>query len=273
MSPENNELQLAEEFVQHTNCNIFLTGKAGTGKTTFLHKIKKQTSKRMVVTAPTGVAAINAGGVTLHSFFQLPFGPFAPGTNPFGHGNQHRVSKEKRNIIKSLDLLVIDEISMVRADLLDLVDTVLQRYRRSDQPFGGVQLLMIGDLHQLSPVVKEADWQMLKQHYDSPYFFSSVALRQSELIPIELKYIYRQTDQTFIQLLNRVRDNKIDQQTLNDLNSRYHADFNPEDDEGYITLATHNSSADSINATKLDGLDGVSRYFSAELDEIGRAHV
>ncbi len=266
MSQENHELQLAEDFVQHTSCNIFLTGKAGTGKTTFLHNIKKQTNKRMVITAPTGVAAINAGGVTLHSFFQLPFGPFAPGSNPFVNGNQHRVSKEKKNIIKSLDLLVIDEISMVRADLLDLVDTVLRRYRRSELPFGGVQLLMIGDLHQLSPVVKDSDWQMLKQHYDSPYFFSSVALGQSELIPIELKHIYRQTDQSFIDLLNRVRDNKIDAQMLGDLNSRYSSGFSPEDDEGYITLSTHNNSADTINSSKLLELSGVTQHFSAELD-------
>lgn len=266
MSRINPELLLAEEFVQDTSCNIFLTGKAGTGKTTFLHNVKKQTGKRLIVTAPTGVAAINAGGVTLHSFFQLPFGPFAPGSNPFTSHNQHRVSKEKKNIIKSLDLLVIDEISMVRADLLDLVDTVLRRYRRSDSPFGGVQLLMIGDLHQLSPVVKDTDWQILKQHYDSPYFFSSVALRQTKLVPIELRHIYRQSDSTFIELLNRVRDNRMDPQTLQQLNTRHIPDFTPEDDEGYITLSTHNSNADAINSSKLQDLKGVSCHFAAELD-------
>lgn len=266
MTIDNPELLIAKEFVEHTSCNIFLTGKAGTGKTTFLQNITKQTNKRLIVTAPTGVAAINAGGVTLHSFFQLPFGPFAPGSNPFTSQNQHRVSKEKKNIIKSLDLLVIDEISMVRADLLDLIDTVLRKYRRFDAPFGGVQLLMIGDLHQLAPVVKDSDWHILKEHYDSPYFFSSTALRQTELVPIELKHIYRQTDSSFINLLNRVRDNKLTPQSLEELNSRHIPGFAPEDHEGYITLSTHNSSADSINESKLQDISGVSRNYNAELD-------
>ena len=198
MNVANPELQLAEAFVEHTNCALFLTGKAGTGKTTFLHAIKRQTHKRLVVAAPTGVAAINAGGVTLHSFFQLPFGPCLPGSEL--HSGQHRVSREKRNLMQSLDLLVIDEISMVRADLLDGVDSVLRRYRRSELPFGGVQVLMIGDLHQLAPVVKEAEWQLLAGHYSSPYFFSSMALSRLELIPIELKHIYRQSDSRFIDL-------------------------------------------------------------------------
>ncbi|WP_419175724.1 helix-turn-helix domain-containing protein [Desulfosediminicola sp.] len=262
----NPELQYAEEFVQHTRCNIFLTGKAGTGKTTFLHKIKEQTEKRLIITAPTGVAAINAGGVTLHSFFQLPFGPYRPGTDPFAQQNKHRMSKEKRNIINSLDLLVIDEISMVRADLLDLVDCVLRKYRRTDAPFGGVQLLMIGDLHQLSPVVKESDWQILGEHYDSPYFFSSQALKQTELIPIELKHIYRQSDTNFIELLNLVRDNKLDSTSLKELNSRHIPDFKPDDSEGYITLSTHNASADTINRAKLDELSGLTGSYDAELD-------
>ena len=147
----NPELQLADEFLQYTNCNIFLTGKAGTGKTTFLKNFRKNSPKRMVVTAPTGVAAINAGGVTLHSFFQMPFGPFVPGSEAVSQSKNRRFNREKINIIKSMDLLVIDEISMVRSDLLDGVNAVLQRYRRSNLPFGGVQLLMIGDLHQLSP--------------------------------------------------------------------------------------------------------------------------
>mgnify|MGYP000070743123 CR=1 FL=1 len=262
----NPELQYAEEFVQHTRCNIFLTGKAGTGKTTFLHKIKEQTEKRLIVTAPTGVAAINAGGVTLHSFFQLPFGPYTPGTDPFAQQNKHRMSKEKRNIISSLDLLVIDEISMVRADLLDLVDCVLRKYRRTEAPFGGVQLLMIGDLHQLSPVVKESDWQILGAHYDSPYFFSSQALRQTELIPIELQHIYRQSDTSFIELLNGVRDNKLNADSLQKLNSRYLPDFKPADSEGYITLSTHNASADAINNSRLAELDGLTGNYQAELD-------
>ncbi len=264
MDIANPELLLADEFVQYTNCHIFLTGKAGTGKTTFLHDLQKKTHKRMVVTAPTGVAAINAGGVTLHSFFQMPFGPFMPGTeNSYG---QHRFSKEKISIIRSLDLLVIDEISMVRADLLDGVDDVLRRYRHSGLPFAGVQLLMIGDLHQLSPVVKEAEWQLLRQHYDSAYFFASRALRQTELIPIELKHIYRQSDARFIELLNRVRDNRLDGSSLQELNSRYIRDFTPGEDEGYITLCTHNSSADAINVSRLDLLPAKAHRFQAEIE-------
>ena len=263
MNIPNPELRLAEEFVQQTNCNIFLTGKAGTGKTTFLHDIAKKTDKRVVVTAPTGVAAINAGGVTLHSFFQLPLGPFVPGGE--AHAGQHRVRREKKNIIRSLDLLIIDEISMVRADLLDGVDSILRRYRRSELPFGGVQLLMIGDLHQLSPVVKKADWQILQQFYASPYFFSSTALGRTELIPIELKHIYRQSDQHFIELLNRVRDNKLDADTLKQLNVRYVPKFESLDKQGYITLCTHNSNADAINHARLKALTSKSRRFDAEL--------
>ncbi|MGW8195444.1 MAG: AAA family ATPase, partial [Desulforhopalus sp.] len=196
----NHELKLAEDFIRETDCNIFVTGKAGTGKTTFLHTLKKNCDKRMIVTAPTGVAAINGGGVTLHSFFQLPFGPFIPTVQT---GNRHRFSKEKINIIKSLDLLVIDEISMVRADLLDSVDSVLRRYRRPEAAFGGVQLLLVGDLHQLPPVVKDDDWQLLKNYYGSPYFFSSNALGQTKLLTINLRHNYRQQDNRFIELLNR----------------------------------------------------------------------
>jgi hypothetical protein len=262
MNQPNPELRLAEEFVQHTDCHIFLTGKAGTGKTTFLQAIQKRTPKRMVVTAPTGVAAINAGGVTLHSFFQLPFGPNVPGSDT--HLRQHRVRREKKNVMRSMDLLVIDEISMVRADLLDGVDSVLRRYRRSDQPFGGVQLLMIGDLYQLSPVAKPAEWQLLRDYYDSPYFFSSRALKRTELIPIELQHIYRQTDRHFIDLLNRVRGNTLDPSTLQRLNSRYQPDFSTCDAEGTITLCTHNHSADAINQSRLKDLPGSIRRFHAE---------
>ncbi|TKB25107.1 helicase [Desulfopila sp. IMCC35006] len=264
-TPANPELQLADEFVRETGCNIYLTGKAGTGKTTFLHNLKKKSPKRMIVTAPTGVAAINAGGVTLHSFFQMPFGPFVPGSETTA---RHRFGKEKINIIKSLDLLVIDEISMVRADLLDGVDAVLRRYRRSSLPFGGVQLLLIGDLHQLSPVVKDADWRILSQYYDSPYFFSSSSLRQSALITIELQHIYRQEDDHFIRLLNRVRDNNLDQATLSSLNARHIEGFGDGDQkaEGYITLCTHNSNADAINASRLQKLSQKSHRFDAEIE-------
>jgi len=264
---ENHELNLAEDFVQYTGSHIFLTGKAGTGKTTFLHKLEEYTAKRMIITAPTGVAAINAGGVTLHSFFQLPFGPFIPGSEAHEQNRErlYRFSKEKKRIIKSLDLLVIDEISMVRADLLDSVDAVLRRHRRNDQPFGGVQLLMIGDLHQLSPVAKQEDWQILKPYYESVYFFSSHALDQAQLVTIELKHIYRQSDARFIQLLNQVRDNRLDEASIGELNQRYIKNFVPEKDQGYITLTTHNNSADTINKDRLSALRGKEYCFDAEV--------
>ncbi|MEA2083693.1 MAG: helix-turn-helix domain-containing protein [Thermodesulfobacteriota bacterium] len=267
MSPTNHELQLANDFVRYTGCNIFLTGKAGTGKTTFLHNLQKNTVKRMIITAPTGVAAINAGGVTLHSFFQLPFGPFVPGSETYERNKQRqfRFSKEKKRIIQSLDLLVIDEISMVRADLLDAVDAVLRRHRRNNQPFGGVQLLMIGDLHQLSPVAKHDEWHLLQQHYESVYFFSSKALGLTELLTIELQHIYRQSDVRFIKLLNRVRDNRLDESSRAELNRRYIQDFTPGEDQGYITLTTHNRSAESINQTRLEALTKKEHRFKAEI--------
>ena len=267
MSPANHELLLADDFVRHTNCNIFLTGKAGTGKTTFLHTLQENPSKRMIVTAPTGVAAINAGGVTLHSFFQLPFGPFVPGSETFERNKQRqfRFSKEKKRIIQSLDLLVIDEISMVRADLLDAVDAVLRRHRRNDRPFGGVQLLMIGDLHQLSPVARHDEWQLLQQQYESVYFFSSKALARTELVTIELQHIYRQSDARFIKLLNLVRDNRLDSSSMAELNQRYIQEFTPDDDQGYITLTTHNRSADAINRKRLQALTEKEHVFQAEI--------
>ncbi len=263
MDASNPELELAGEFLRDTFCNIFLTGKAGTGKTTFLHNLRKQSNKRMIVTAPTGVAAINAGGVTLHSFFQLPFGPFIPGSESSA---KYRYSREKISIIKSLDLLVIDEISMVRADLLDGVDSVLRRYRRSNLPFGGVQLLMIGDLHQLPPVVKEGEWRLLQNYYESPYFFSCTALQKTELLVIELLKIYRQADNTFIEILNNVRENRLDTSTMAALNGRHTPEPSPRDHEGYITLCTHNSRADAINATRLTELSQKQHTFAAEIE-------
>ncbi len=269
MSLKNPELELADNFVQFTGHNIFLTGKAGTGKTTFLHNLHKNSAKRMIITAPTGVAAINAGGVTLHSFFQLPFAPFVPGseTHERNRQRQFRFSKEKKQIIKSLDLLVIDEISMVRADLLDAIDAVLRRHRRNNEPFGGVQLLMIGDLHQLSPVAKQKEWQLLQEYYESVYFFSSKALAQTEFITIELKHIYRQSDTAFIKLLNQVRDNRLDQAGINKLNQRYLPDFTPDNDQGYITLTTHNHKAETINQARLKNLPQKGYTFEAEISK------
>ena len=272
---ENPQLQLAFDFVQYTNQNVFLTGKAGTGKTTFLHNLKRVSTKRMVVVAPTGVAAINAGGVTIHSFFQMSFGPQIPQQNPsMSISNPSglnaptaikRYSKEKINIMRSLDLLVIDEISMVRADLLDGIDEVLRRFRDRRKPFGGVQLLMIGDLQQLAPVVKDDEWNLLKSYYDTCYFFSSRALRQSSFTSIELKYIYRQRDEKFINILNQIRENKLDVPSLEELNKRYQPDFNPKDDEGYITLTTHNYQAQEINKSKLIELKTKAESFEANV--------
>lgn len=272
----NPQLELAFDFLQYTNQNIFLTGKAGTGKTTFLRNLKKSSPKRMVVVAPTGVAAINAGGVTIHSFFQMSFGPQIP-VEP---GQQRptvvpedgnvaagikRFSREKINIIRSLDLLVIDEISMVRADILDGIDEVLRRYKNRNKPFGGVQLLMIGDLQQLAPVVKDDDWNILKAYYDTGFFFSSRALKRSKFIGIELKHIFRQSDQQFIDLLNKVRENRMDEETLQKLNSQFIPGFNPEEKEGYITLTTHNYQSQQINEMKLGQLKAKSYRFKAEV--------
>lgn len=269
----NRDLQLAFDFVRYTNRNIFLTGKAGTGKTTFLRELKGLSPKRMIVVAPTGVAAINAGGVTIHSFFQLPFHPYIPTfylpensrinktdqSDPVGY----KMSREKINIIKSLDLLIIDEISMVRADTLDAIDSALRRYKNRFLPFGGVQLLMIGDLQQLAPVVKDDDREMIGKYYSSYFFFGSLALRSTDYVTIELKHIYRQDDQVFIDLLNKVRDNKVDAEVLNELNKRYIPDFDPDTGGGYITLTTHNNQARTINDSKLQKLPGKTHSFSA----------
>ncbi len=256
---DTSEQQLARKFLQETDCNIFLTGKAGTGKTTFLSLLQKELDKRMVITAPTGVAAINAGGVTLHSFFQRPLGPYVPGSIA---AEKHNIRREKVNIMRNLDLLVIDEISMVRADLLDSIDGVLRRYRRNELPFGGVQLLMIGDLYQLPPVVKESEWQILRQHYTTPYFFSSLALRSSEMQTIEFTRIFRQRDSRFISLLNRVRENRVEEADLQLLNSRYQLQS---EIDGAITLCSHNSMAERINQRRLAALAGRSRSYSAEV--------
>jgi len=263
---ENPQLKLAHDFVKFTGENIFLTGKAGTGKTTFLHSLRASSPKRMIITAPTGVAAINAGGVTLHSFFQLPFGPQLP-TNESSEQPKaiHKFSREKVNIIRSLDLLVIDEISMVRADLLDAVDAVLRRYKNKNKPFGGVQLLMIGDLQQLAPVVKDQDWNLLKTWYETPFFFSSLALRKTQFISLELKHIYRQNDKQFIGLLNKIRENKLDEEAIHLLNQCYQPDFDTKNHSGYITLTTHNHQAQTINQLQLDKIKNPKQTFRAEL--------
>ena len=263
----NQRLELADQYVRFTNKNVFLTGKAGTGKTTFLKNIKAHSPKRLVIVAPTGVAAINAGGVTIHSFFQLSFGPNIPNQDFDGKPLVRKFSGEKIKAIKAIDILVIDEISMVRADILDAIDDVLRRYRNRSLPFGGVQLLMIGDLHQLAPVVKDDEWNILRPYYASPFFFESKALALSQFITIELTHIFRQADEDFINLLNKVRDKKLDAESTKLLNSRYDPNFTYPKDEKYITLTSHNKAAMTINTAKLKELAGKSYKFTAEITD------
>ena len=263
---DNPQMDLARKFLEQTGINVFLTGKAGTGKTTFLRDLRQSSPKRMIVVAPTGVAAINAGGVTIHSFFQLPFGPHLPGVLRIGGEKRMNFSKEKIAVIRSLDLLVIDEISMVRADLLDAMNDVLRRYRDWDKPFGGVQLLMIGDLQQLAPVVKQPEWELLGKYYESPYFFDSAALREAKYITLELKHVYRQSDTGFIDILNRVRENTVTPDILERLNSRYVPGFVPDDKDGYITLTSHNDTARAINERRMAGLDTPPHTFSCDIE-------
>jgi len=264
---ENKELELAWEFVNNTNRSIFLTGKAGTGKTTFLHKLKTVSLKRLVVVAPTGVAAINAKGVTIHSFFQMPFGPILPNTDlNTSKGFNRKFSKTKINIIKSMDLLVIDEISMVRADLLDGIDKTLRRFKNRNKVFGGIQVLMIGDLQQLSPVIKENEWQLLKPYYKNGFFFSSHAYLECDAITIELKHIYRQDNPTFIKILNEIRNNFLSETSAIELNKRYIPDFKPAVDDGYIALTTHNNKAEATNQDELAKLKTKTISYKAKVE-------
>lgn len=265
----NEKLQLAHDFILHTNRNVFLTGKAGTGKTTFLHQIKQSSAKRLAVVAPTGVAAINAGGVTIHSLFQLPFGPLVPGTLS---RETRKFTREKINLLRTLDLLIVDEISMVRADVLDGIDAVLRRFRHRPEPFGGVQLLLIGDMQQLPPVIRDDDWALLKPHYTTGYFFGSLALQKIPYVSIELDHIYRQADQRFIEILNSVREKRITRAQLDALNGRHIASFTPEDGEGYITLSTHNQAALQINSQKLQSLFTKLHTFEATIEGEFPAH-
>ena len=266
----NPQLELAQRYVEQTGVSVFLTGKAGTGKTTFLHDIVATTAKRHVVLAPTGVAAINAGGVTIHSFFQLPFDPYLPDVKELVTEYQmpdryKSLSKTKLNIIRTLELLIIDEISMVRADLLDAIDMMLRRYRRSSRPFGGVQLLMIGDVHQLAPVVTETERPFMEKVYPTPYFFASKALQQINYVTIELTTVYRQQDAAFVDLLNHVRDNNIDPATLQALNSRVSTQTTKQSSSQAIVLTTHNRQADAINRRHMEALKGERRVFEAIL--------
>ena len=254
----------AADFVNNTSRHIFLTGKAGTGKTTFLKYIKANTRKKAVVVAPTGVAAINAGGVTMHSFFQLPLGPFVPVMQKYGSDGSTdqytlfkniRISEEKRQLFRDLELLIIDEVSMVRCDMLDATDAILRYFRKvPHSPFGGVQVLYIGDLFQLPPVMPDSQWSLLRQYYSSPFFFHSRTVEESHPVYIELKKIYRQSQQSFIDILNRIRNDEATREDLETLNARN--GVAPAAGKKYITLTTHNYKADKINAEELDKLPG-----------------
>lgn len=262
MGETNTALHNAWDFVEHTGKSIFLTGKAGTGKTTFLKTVKERSTKRMIVVAPTGVAAINANGVTIHSFFQLPLSPYVPGTST---KRRFDFSKEKRKIIASLDLLVIDEISMVRSDLLDAIDAVLRQFKDRYKPFGGVQLLMIGDLQQLTPVVTPEDAEILRPYYTTNYFFGSKALAQTDYVTIQLEKVYRQEDETFVNILNHIRDGKPTASDLEALNQRYDARFSPSPEDGYIRLTTHNYLANNNNEKELGKLKTPQFTFNAQV--------
>lgn len=265
LDKENVEFNNAAEFVRHTDKLVYLTGKAGTGKTTFLKYIKDTTNKNTVILAPTGVAAINAGGVTIHSFFQIPFGPFVPDdsrlrTTATGTENREtiyttfRYRDDKREIIENLELLIIDEISMVRADMLDVIDRILKVFRKKPYlPFGGVQVILIGDTFQLPPIADNEQWSILSQFYKTPFFFSSKIIEQNTPLYIELKKIYRQNEQEFIELLNRVRVSQVNANDFSVLNAKYNPTFSGNGSD-YIILATHNNIVNETNLTKLNQL-------------------
>ena len=272
----NVEFNYASDFVKHTDKLVYLTGKAGTGKTTFLKYLRETTTKNTVILAPTGVAAINAGGQTIHSFFQIKPSVYVPNdkrlrTNAdvndtdrstiFDH---FKYFKDRLEIIRGLDLLIIDEISMVRCDLLDVVDRLLRVFRRREnEPFGGVQVILIGDTFQLPPIADFEQWEILQPYYKSPFFFSSKVIEENKPVYIELKKIYRQNEQEFIDLLNRVRVNQVTANELNLLNSKYNPTFTPNGSSNYITLATHNKLVDSTNLTKLAELTTELKLFEA----------
>ncbi len=277
----NEMFQLAIQLVNQSNRNIFLTGKAGTGKTTFLKYIRQNCPKQMAIVAPTGVAAINAGGVTIHSFFQLPLSPFIPETKGTGFSNQAqeisnkhslisrlRFNSEKKKVIQQLELLIIDEISMVRCDTLDAIDTVLRHVRQQPaERFGGVQVLFIGDMLQLPPVIKEQEWNLLSEYYSSQYFFDSKVLQEEPPVYIEFNKIYRQSDEHFIGLLNQVRNNELDEEGMKILESRFQPAFRRRKQDGYIILTTHNYKASEINTRELGDIESKLFTYEAEIQE------
>lgn len=274
-SSNNSNFKHALDYINYTNSSVFLTGKAGTGKTTFLKYIKEHCSKQMAVVAPTGIAAINAGGVTIHSFFQLPFSPFIPEyslnneTSGLDNNPYLKISSEKRAIFQQLELLIIDEISMVRADVLDAIDNLLKTVRSNyNDAFGGVQVLFIGDMFQLPPVAKEDEWNILSQYYDSPYFFSSNVIQKNKPVYIELQKVYRQKDETFISILNQVRNNSLQQESYTILNKYYNPNFTWDNKKNYITLTTHNHKADIINSEMLHKINSPLNTYTASIEPL-----
>lgn len=261
MERGNFELDVARFIVEKTDMSLFLTGKAGTGKTTFLREVVRYTKKKCIVLAPTGIAAVNAGAMTIHSFFQFGLGPFVQGV--IEPKSDFRINKSKLELIRHLQLLIIDEVSMVRADLMDHIDVELRRIRRNSKPFGGVQLLMIGDLQQLPPIAHGGEDELLRQYYKTLYFFSSAALKSMKYSCIELKNVYRQTDGHFIDILNHARDCTLTSQDISDLNARYIPGFSPKPEDGYIRLMTHNRQVDYVNETELEKLDSKPYTFEA----------
>ena len=261
MERGNFELDVARFIVEKTDMSLFLTGKAGTGKTTFLREVVRYTKKKCIVLAPTGIAAVNAGAMTIHSFFQFGLGPFVQGV--IEPKSDFRINKSKLELIRHLQLLIIDEVSMVRADLMDHIDVELRRIRRNSKPFGGVQLLMIGDLQQLPPIAHGGEDELLRQYYKTLYFFSSAALKSMKYSCIELKNVYRQTDRHFIDILNHARNCTLTSQDISDLNARYIPGFSPKPEDGYIRLMTHNRQVDYVNETELEKLDSKPYTFVA----------
>jgi DNA-binding CsgD family transcriptional regulator len=270
----------AEKFINQTNYPIFLTGKAGTGKTTFLRHIVESTHKQTVIVAPTGIAALNAGGVTIHSFFQLPFAGFIPDFNEEFHVEgsvkmeskkslvrHFNMNKQRKQLIQSMELLIIDEVSMLRADLLDAIDWSLRNVRGNNEPYGGVQVMFIGDLFQLPPVVKPQEWSILHKYYAGIHFFNALVIHEKPPMYIELSKIYRQQNESFIRVLNNLRNNRLTEEDVALMNAHVQEDFDPTKEEGYITLTTHNAKADKMNAEALSAIKGKSYEFKAEITD------
>jgi ATP-dependent DNA helicase PIF1 len=274
--PANSIFDKILSFIDYTNQNIFLTGKAGTGKTTLLRRIKEESLKKMVIVAPTGVAAMNAKGTTINSFFQLPTGSFFPGDIVLENlqsgilsiqsvVGDMSYSREKKNLLNEMELLIIDEVSMVRCDLLDVIDAILRSVRKNTLPFGGVQLLLIGDLYQLPPVAKREEWAFMRQAYASPYFFESYVVRRNPVLQIELTTVFRQTEPEFINILNSIRNNQISESDLVLLNKRLDPQYLSTDEINPIIITSHNAEANAINKEKLDMIAGEEYTYTGEV--------